>query len=105
MITNAKRLRLKESDRLRAVCSEINKLGGHVEEMEDGLVIYGVERFRGARVDGWNDHRIVMSLAIASSCCDGPVEIDGFEAVSKSYPEFWDDFKSLGGRLDEQHMG
>ncbi|HOL83725.1 3-phosphoshikimate 1-carboxyvinyltransferase [Thermoclostridium caenicola] len=105
LIGNARRLRLKESDRLSAVCSEINKIGGHVEEMEDGLVINGVGRFRGATVDGWNDHRIVMSLAIASSCCDGPMEINGYEAVSKSYPEFWDDFRSLGGRFDEQHMG
>lgn len=105
VIGNARRLRLKESDRLSAICAELNKLGAHVEEMGDGLVIHGVKRFHGARVDGWNDHRIVMALAAASSRCDGPVEIDGFEAVSKSYPEFWHDFKSLGGRFDEQHMG
>jgi len=104
-ITNAQRLRLKESDRLRAVCTELNKLGAHVIEDEDSLVIHGVEHFKGAIVDGWNDHRIVMALAIASSCCEGTVEINGFEAVSKSYPEFWHDFKLLGGRFNEQHMG
>lgn len=104
-ISNAQRLRLKESDRLRAVCAELNKLGAHVTEEGDSLVIHGIKRFRGAKADGWNDHRIVMALAIASACCDGPLEINGFEAVSKSYPEFWQDFKSLGGRFDEQYMG
>jgi len=104
-ITGARRLRIKESDRLRAVSSELNRLGARVEEMEDGLVIHGVEQFNGARVDGWNDHRIVMALAIASSRSEGPVEISGFEAVSKSYPEFWQDFRLLGGRIYEQHMG
>ena len=90
---------------MRAVCTELNKLGAHVIEDEDSLVIHGVEHFKGAIVDGWNDHRIVMALAIASSCCEGTVEINGFEAVSKSYPEFWHDFKLLGGRFNEQHMG
>lgn len=104
-ITNAKRLRLKESDRLRAVCSELNKLGARIVERQDGLVIHGVNHFTGASVDGWNDHRIVMALAIASSRTMGPVKISGFEAVSKSYPEFWQDFKLLGGKVDEQHMG
>ena len=74
-------------------------------ERQDGLVIHGVNHFTGASVDGWNDHRIVMALAIASSRTMGPVEISGFEAVSKSYPEFWQDFKLLGGKVDEQHMG
>jgi len=105
VIKNAQRLRLKESDRLSAVCSELNKLGARVEENRDGLVIHGVEHFTGAGVDGWNDHRIVMALAIASSRSTGPVEISGFEAVSKSYPEFWQDFRLLGGRIYEQHMG
>lgn len=104
-IFNARRLRLKESDRLRAVASELNKLGACVEEEDDGLVIKGVNKFRGASVDGWNDHRIVMSLAIASSRSEGDVEINGHEAVSKSYPEFWDDFRRLGGRIHEQHLG
>lgn len=104
-ITNAKRLRLKESDRLHAVASELGKLGACVEEEPDGLVIQGVKRLKGATVDGWNDHRIVMALAVASSCAEGCVEIKGHDAVSKSYPGFWDDFRRLGGRIYEQHMG
>lgn len=105
VIGNAARLRIKESDRLHAVCVELNKLAACVEEMPDGLVIHGVRNFRGAPVDGWNDHRIVMALAIASSACEGQIEINGYSAVSKSYPEFWDDIKKLGGKIDGQHLG
>lgn len=96
-IINAGRVRIKESDRLAAICTELNKLGAKVTEEPEGLVIEGVERLKGARVDGWNDHRIVMSLAVASAKCDGPIIIEGSEAVRKSYPHFFEDFKALGG--------
>ena len=51
-------------------------------------------------IDGVNDHRIVMSAAIAALRCNEPVEITGAEAVEKSYPEFFDVFRALGGRAD-----
>ncbi len=100
-IINAARVRIKESDRLKAICTELNKLGAQIEELPDGLVIKGVEQLTGGRVEGWNDHRIVMSLAIAASKCSGPVIINGSEAVSKSYPHFFEDFKALGGTIRE----
>lgn len=96
-IINAGRLRIKESDRLKAICTELNKMGGEVEELEEGLRINGVKGFKGAKVDSWNDHRIAMALAIAATLADGPVEITGFEAVKKSYPMFWEDYEKLGG--------
>lgn len=96
-IINAGRLRIKESDRLKAICTELNKMGGQVEELEEGLRIKGVQGFKGAVVDSWNDHRIAMALAIAATRADGPVEITGFEAVKKSYPMFWVDYEKLGG--------
>lgn len=97
-ITGAARLRLKESDRLAAMTEAIRALGGNAEELPDGLIIYGTN-LKGGTVDGKNDHRVVMSAAIAATVCEGPVTILGAEAVNKSYPDFWKDFERLGGKL------
>ena len=98
-IVNAARLRIKESDRLAAVTQVLNALGGRVEEYEDHLVIHGRERLAGGvAVSGHNDHRIAMMAAIAAIRCNGPVTITGAECVKKSYPDFWEDYRSLGGR-------
>lgn len=104
-IVKAGRLRIKESDRLRAITTELNKLGARIQELEDGLKIEGVESLQGGTVDSWNDHRIAMALAVASLRCSEPVRITGFEAVKKSYPHFWKDFKKLGGKCHEWSMG
>jgi 3-phosphoshikimate 1-carboxyvinyltransferase len=96
-ITGAARLRLKESDRITAMAQTIRALGGNVEELPDGLVIHGA-KLQGGTVDGMNDHRVVMSAAIAATACAGPVTILGAEAVNKSYPHFWKDFAALGGQ-------
>lgn len=101
-IINASRLRIKESDRLKAISTELNKLGAHVEEKEEGLVIYGKTELEGGVVDGWNDHRIVMSLAIASIRCKNPVTITGSSAIKKSYPTFFEDFAKLGGNVSAE---
>lgn len=104
-IVNAGRLRIKESDRLKAIAAELNKLGAKVQELEDGLKIDGVDSLQGGTVDSWNDHRIAMALAVASIRCTKPVRITGFEAVKKSYPHFWRDFQKLGGKYYERSMG
>ena len=104
-IIKAERLRIKESDRLKAISTELNKLGAKVTETNDGLVIEGVEELTGGTVDSWNDHRIAMAMAVASLKCTGPVTITGSEAVNKSYPHFWTDFTKLGGKIDERSMG
>lgn len=96
---NAGRLRIKESDRLAAVRGMITALGGDCEELEEGLVIHGKPRLSGGIVDGENDHRIVMSAAVASIVCEKPVRILGAQAVEKSYPAFFEDFEKLGGQL------
>lgn len=97
-IVNAVRLRIKESDRLAAVASELGKLGASIRETPSSLRILGKTSLTGHTVKGWNDHRIVMALAAISSRVEGEMIIEGAEAVNKSYPGFWDDFKSLGGR-------
>lgn len=104
-IVNAQRLRIKESDRLKAISSELNKLGADVAETEDGLIINGVDALNGGVVDSWNDHRIAMALAVASTKCKEPLTIRNSSVVNKSYPEFWKDFISLGGIIDERNMG
>lgn len=96
-IRGAARLRLKESDRLLAMTECINNLGGCAKETDDGMIIDGIGCLKGGTVDGFGDHRVVMSAAIASCICKDKVEIIGAEAVKKSYPRFFDDFKKLGG--------
>lgn len=100
-ITGAARLRLKESDRLSAMARVIRALGGRAEERADGLLIQGGS-LRGGTADGAQDHRVVMSAAIAATVCKAPVTILGAEAAEKSYPGFFEDFARLGGRI---HVG
>ncbi|MGB3367642.1 MAG: 3-phosphoshikimate 1-carboxyvinyltransferase [Acidaminobacteraceae bacterium] len=100
IITNGARLRIKESDRLKSICTELNKLGASIVETEDGLVIEGKNELGGGEVDSWDDHRIVMSLAIASIKCKNPVVINGYRAIDKSYPNFFEDFAKLGGEAN-----
>lgn len=95
---NAARLRIKESDRLATVHQMLAALGGQAEEGPDSLTVYGGP-LTGGTVDGANDHRIVMAAAIAAAYCKGPTTILGAEAVNKSYPSFWDDYKRLGGAV------
>ncbi|QIB68048.1 3-phosphoshikimate 1-carboxyvinyltransferase [Aminipila butyrica] len=100
-ITNAGRLRIKESDRLATVRELLENLGGQVQELPEGLIISGTGTLRGGTTDGHNDHRIVMAAAIASILCTQPVTITGAEAVNKSYPAFFTDFTQLGGLCHE----
>lgn len=105
-IINAGRLRIKECDRLAAVTSELNKLGAKIIEKEDGLVVTGVEKLQGG-VEVWShkDHRIAMTLAIASTRCEEPIVIKDYECIAKSYPNFFEDFKALGGNVHEWNVG
>ncbi|MCQ2407819.1 MAG: 3-phosphoshikimate 1-carboxyvinyltransferase [Oscillospiraceae bacterium] len=94
--TNAERLRIKESDRLSAVAELLRSVGGQVDELPDGLTVYGGQ-LTGGTVHAHNDHRLVMAAAIAALRCAEPVTILGAEAVSKSYPSFFADYRQLGG--------
>jgi 3-phosphoshikimate 1-carboxyvinyltransferase len=104
-IVNAERLRLKESDRLKAINRELGRLGACIMEKQSGLIIDGVKSLKGGRVDSWNDHRIAMALAIAATKCQEPVMISNSSCVNKSYPDFWEHYKGLGGRINERIMG
>lgn len=97
--TNAARLRMKESDRLAATSEMLRALGGKADELPDGLTVWGGQ-LNGGSVDARNDHRLVMSAAIAALRCKEPVTILGAEAVNKSYPAFFDDYQALGGKIE-----
>lgn len=96
-LTGAERLRLKESDRILATDALIRGLGGRTEAGPDSLTIYGTGELSGGNVDSFSDHRIAMSAAIAATICKSDVILTGAESVAKSYPEFWEDYKKLGG--------
>jgi len=99
-LTNAARLRIKESDRLAAVGEVLCRLGAQVEEGADFLTVTGVEALAGGvTVDSHSDHRIAMMAAIAATRCENPVTLTGAESVNKSYPTFWAEYERLGGRV------
>lgn len=100
VIRSAERLRIKESDRIKTTVAALKALGVAVKETEDGMEIIG-GTVSGGNVDGANDHRIVMAFSVAAAYAQCESEISDAEAVSKSYPEFFQDFISLEGRADE----
>lgn len=100
-IINAGRLRIKECDRLTAISTQLNKLGADIIEHEESLTINGVDSLNGGYVDSFKDHRISMSLAITSSRCKDDIIIKDYMCVKKSYPHFYEDFKKLGGEINE----
>ena len=99
-ITNAERLRIKESDRLISTAALINSLGGEAKELPDGLVIRGSRTLIGGTVKGFNDHRIVMSAAICAAGSENPIICTDALSVNKSYPGFFDDYNSVGGKSE-----
>ena len=100
-IYNAQRVRLKESDRLAAISDCINSCGGKVTETEDGLLIEGAKSIKGGFAEGYNDHRIVMSMAIAALRSESGIVVSDRESINKSYNEFFDDYNHIGGQAEE----
>lgn len=98
-ITNAERLRAKESNRLVALSSELGKMGAKIHETRDGLKITGVPFLNGAKLNCYGDHRVVMACAVAALAAKGSSVIDGATCVAKSYPNFFEDLKRLGGEV------
>jgi len=100
-ILNARRLRYKESDRLASLNCELNKMGAKIREGKDDLIIEGPSEMHGAVIDPHNDHRIAMACTIAALHARGRTRIQGSECVSKSYPRFFDDLRSLGADIGD----
>lgn len=96
IIKDAGDLRNKESDRIKAVVTELQKLGADIQETQDGSIINGKKELKGdAEVETYHDHRLAMSLYVAGLICKEPVLINGFEWVDISFPEFDQLFYSL----------
>lgn len=95
-VREAGELRIKETDRIAAICGELGKMGVAITELEDGFRIKGKEhQLQGVRVNSHGDHRIAMSLAIAALVAEGETTIDNAEAVSISFPSFWDTLEKI----------
>ena len=99
-ITNAERLRIKESDRLKSTAALINSLGGNAAELPDGLEITGSKSLIGGTAKGFNDHRIVMSAAVCAAGSQNPIICTDALSVNKSYPGFFSDYNSVGGKSE-----
>jgi 3-phosphoshikimate 1-carboxyvinyltransferase len=88
-IRDAAELRVKETDRVRAVCENLRAMGAKVEEYEDGLAVHGRTQLRGARLKSYGDHRIAMAFSVAALMAEGETEIEGADCVAVSFPEFF----------------
>ena len=99
-VINIERLRLKESDRVKSTIDMLENLGVQVKLFEDSFSFRGVENFKSAKVNTYNDHRIAMAASIAATFADGPITINDSQCVEKSYKNFFCDFKSLGGKTN-----
>lgn len=106
-IVNVERLRIKESDRLKATVEELSKLNFDLIEKKDSILINSRENFKVNKnekivsLSAHSDHRIAMMIAIAATCYDGEILLDNLDCVKKSYPNFWEVFLSLGGKIYE----
>jgi 3-phosphoshikimate 1-carboxyvinyltransferase len=97
-LLNVPQARLKECDRIAAATRELRKMGAQIEELPDGMVIHH-SPLHGTRVHGYDDHRMVMSLALAGMAADGETTVDTAESASVTYPTFVEDMRSLGADL------
>jgi 3-phosphoshikimate 1-carboxyvinyltransferase len=93
-VKDAGELRIKETDRIQTVVENLRRMGVAAEERPDGMVIPGRQKFRAAEFDSFGDHRIAMAFAVGALAADGESVINGAEAASVSFPEFWDTLSS-----------
>lgn len=100
-LINVEQARIKETDRIAVMCTELKKMGADIEELPDGLVIRQ-SQLKGAEVQGHHDHRVVMSLTIAGSLASGETTVDTAEAAAVTVPQFFELMKELGMTINKQ---
>lgn len=98
VIKDAAELKVKETNRIDIVAQELSKMGAHIEPTEDGMIIHGNTKLKGAIVNSHGDHRIGMMLAIASTIAEGETILENSEAIDVSYPGFFGSLSELGGQ-------
>ena len=96
VIKDAQELKVKETNRIRAVVDEFNKCGIDITETDDGMIINGGKSIHGADFKTYGDHRMAMSLTVLSQLADGESTLDDSDCACVSYPTFFDDFYKLG---------
>jgi len=94
-VCGAEELRVKECDRIHALCKNLKKMGADIEELQDGFIIHGPTPLKGADIETFHDHRIAMAFTIAGLVTNGDVVLDHPECVSISFPEFYDVLENL----------
>ncbi len=97
-LVNVPQARLKETDRISVMASELSKMGAEIRELPDGLEIKK-SNLKGCKLHGWSDHRVVMALAVAGLACEEETQIDTAEAMKVTFPGFVDLMKSLGANV------
>jgi 3-phosphoshikimate 1-carboxyvinyltransferase len=95
IIRGAEELRVKESDRIKSMATELKKMGAEIEEFEDGLSITGKKELKGAIIESYRDHRIAMAISIAALIADGTTTINGVSSVNISFPGFFEILRRL----------
>ncbi|MGI6225006.1 MAG: 3-phosphoshikimate 1-carboxyvinyltransferase [Peptococcales bacterium] len=100
-IRDAQELKVKESNRLAAIAKELTKLGARIEELPDGLRVYGGKILKGTVCESYHDHRIAMALAVAGLVAHGETIIKNAESVNVSFPHFSKVLKSIGGKVED----
>ena len=99
IIKDAAELKVKESDRITAMCENLTNLGINATPTEDGMIIEGSDHICGGKIKSYGDHRIAMSFAIASLISDSGITIDDFDCINISYPKFFETLKSVATNL------
>ncbi len=94
-VRGAEELRVKECDRIHAICKNLKIIGANIEELEDGVIIHGPTQLKGGEIETFHDHRIAMAFTIAGLVSDGDIILDYPECASISYPEFYDELERL----------
>lgn len=98
ILTNCAHARLKETDRIHSMTTELKKMGAQIEEKSDGMII-SHSRLKGTSLHGYNDHRTIMALGIAGLQAEGITTIDTAEGIKKTFPEFVELMKSIGSQM------
>ncbi|MGC8878143.1 MAG: 3-phosphoshikimate 1-carboxyvinyltransferase [Anaerolineae bacterium] len=101
IVRDAQELRVKESDRIAAVATELRKMGAHIEEWPDGFIVEGPVTLQGAHVDSHGDHRLAMALVVAGLIARGETVVHGCEVIGDSFPGFVPIMRQLGANIEE----
>jgi 3-phosphoshikimate 1-carboxyvinyltransferase len=96
-VRDAQELRVKETDRIATIAENLKRMGVQAETAPDGLRIPGQQKFRGAQLDSFGDHRIAMAFAVAALGAEGESEIERADAASVSFPSFWETLENIRG--------